>query len=256
MKLAITGKGGAGKTTFTVFLSLILSSHKKRVTVIDGDSTMNLPLAFGLSEEKIDKIVPISKMDELIEERTGAKPGVPGSFFKMNPKVNDLPDKFAVNVGDGGYVRLLTMGTIAKAGGGCACSENVFLRAFLSHLFFTDEILILDMEAGIEHLGRGTIENVDTVLAVTEPDSCSIDVSKKIFNMSKDLGIKKLKIVGNKMAGEEDEKFLKEHFAPDDIIGTIPFDLGLRRGRGRGRPSVDTIPAIIRERIEGVIDGL
>jgi len=252
MKLAITGKGGAGKTTFTVFLSLFLAEFKKKVTVIDGDSTMNLPVAFGLPVDVIKAVTPLSEMDKLIEERTGAKPGVPGSFFKMNPKVDDISDKFALHVGDA--IRLLVMGTIAKAGGGCACSENVFLRAFLTHLFIADEILILDMEAGIEHLGRGTIENVDTVLAIAEPDPCSIDVAQKILGMSRDLGIKNLKVIGSKVGSAEDKSYLKDCFPEDSIIGMVPFEPGLRR---RGVvPSFAGIPESIRNEFAVIVKNL
>ncbi len=259
MKIAVTGKGGAGKTTFSVFLSLFMSAEKK-VTVIDGDSTMNLPVAFGLPPEKIKAITPLSEMSELIQERTGAKPGVPGSFFKMNPVVDDLPDKIGISLQSAtdklNDIRLIVMGTIAKAGGGCACSENVLLRAFLSNLFFgVDDILILDMEAGLEHLGRSTIENVDAVLAVTEPDSCSIDVAKRVLAMSEDLGIKHLKIVANKIASDDDEAFLREHFSSEDILGSLPFDSTLRR-RSQGLVSFDDIPKGILSGLENIKNAL
>lgn len=194
MKIAVTGKGGVGKTTLTALLAS-LWAEEKQVTVVDADPSMNLALALGVPGQIREKIVPLSEMKELIEERTGSSGS--GGFFKLNPKVDDLSARLAISHGK---MRLIVMGTIKEGGGGCACAENVLLKAFLSHLFLEpEEVLIVDMEAGLEPLGRRTVQSVDALLVVVEPGQRSIEVGQRIKKMASDIGLNRVFFVVNKV---------------------------------------------------------
>ncbi len=151
MKIAISGKGGVGKTTFAALLIKNLSEMGHKVLAIDADPDANLATALGI--DHAEKIVPISEMKDLVEERTGAKPGSIGQMFKLNPKVDDLPDALSYKL-DG--IKFMRLGGITKGGGGCICPESTLLKALVTHLvLLRDEDLVMDMEAGIEHLGQG-----------------------------------------------------------------------------------------------------
>jgi len=147
--------------------------------------------------------------------------------FKMNPRVDDIPDEYSISENN---IKLITMGAIKKAKGGCTCPENVFLREVVNHIFTErDEIVIMDMEAGIEHLERGTAEGVDAVLIVSEPSRLSIDTSKRINRLTKELNIKKIFSVGNKISGDDEEIFIREHFREVPHISFIPYSSDLRK---------------------------
>src|SRR3972149_10708751 len=167
MKLAVTGKGGVGKTTVVAGLARVLAERGQKVLAIDADPASNLALALGFSKNQ--RLTPIAEMKELIEERTEAKPGSMGGFFKLNPRVDDLPDKYSL-LKDG--IRLMVMGTVQKGGGGCVCPENVMVRTLVAHLLLgRDEVVILDMEAGGEHLGRGAGRGGENIFFVVR-DGC------------------------------------------------------------------------------------
>lgn len=167
MKIAITGKGGVGKTTLSAVLSYLFASEGKKVIAVDADPDANLAQALGIKQSDIDKIRPIADIGELVEERTGVKPGSMGSVFKLNPKVDDLPEGLGFKVNG---ITLLVMGKAKTASSGCYCPENVLLRRLLKHLVVErDEVVVVDMEAGIEHLTRGTAEAVDAFIVVVEP---------------------------------------------------------------------------------------
>ena len=223
MKLAITGKGGVGKTTLTSLLIQQFSKNGKKVIAVDADPDANLASALGFTD--IDKITPISEMASLIEERTGAKPGASGSFFKINPKVDDLPEKLWLEKEN---TRLMVLGTIKKGGSGCICPESALLKTLISHLVtYRDEIIIMDMEAGIEHIGRGTAFSVDRFIVVVEPGRRSIETALHIEELCEGVGIKKISIVGSKTRGPEDENFIREQLKGKDILGFIPYDQAL-----------------------------
>ncbi len=154
MKLAVSGKGGVGKTTLVALLSRYLVAKGKEVIAVDADPDANLASALGLAHIPI---TPISQMKEFIEERTGSKGGY-GSYFKINPEVGDLPERFSI-VDNG--LRLMVMGGVPSGGSGCICPESAMLRALMTHLLLhRDQFVLLDMEAGIEHLGRATARAV------------------------------------------------------------------------------------------------
>jgi len=220
MKLAISGKGGVGKTTFSALLIRTFNELGKHVLAIDADPDANLAAAIGIPDA--DKITPISEMKDLIFERTEARPGSMGGFFKLNPKVDDLPDKLSAKLYN---IKLMRLGGIQKGGGGCLCPESTLLRALMTHIVLArDEVVVMDMEAGIEHLGRATASSVDKLIVVVEPGRRSIDTAGHIHKLASEIGLKNIAVVGNKIRGQKDEAFLQKHLNDFEIIGFIPYD--------------------------------
>lgn len=223
MKLAITGKGGVGKTTLAAGLALAFSQEEKRVIAIDADPDSNLAATLGFPEP--EKIVPLVELKELIAERTGVEPGTVGGYFKLNPRVDDIPDRFSR---EHKGIKVLLMGRVKKGGSGCFCPENAFLKAVLSHLFFTrEDVVILDMEAGIEHLGRGTAEGVDGLIVVVEPSMRSMETAARIKSLAKDLKIDRVFLVGNKVRSDEDIDFIRKNVSNFEILGFIWYNNAL-----------------------------
>ena len=248
MKIAITGKGGVGKTTLSALLSFRISAKGQRVIAVDADPDSNLASALGFSDA--EKIIPISEMGPLIEERTGAKPGSSGSFFKINPKVDDLPDKLSLQKDN---IRLMVMGTVKKGGAGCVCPESVLLKTLITHLvLFQDDVVIMDMEAGIEHLGRGTATGVDMLIVVIEPGQRSIETAKKINSLANDLKLKRVAVVGNKIRKSSDEDFIRENVDGIEVLGFLPFDENLIESDMKGIPAL----SLFSERIEQMLENI
>lgn len=222
MKLAITGKGGVGKTTLSSVLCYLYRDEGKRVIAVDADPDANLAGALGIPKEEAQRIRPIAELTDLIAERTGARPGQMGGVFRLNPKVDDIPEEVGYRH-DG--IILITIGKSKEAASGCYCPENVFLRRLLKHLILErDEIVIVDMEAGIEHLTRGTAEGVDAFIVVVEPGSRSIQTALTVKEMAKALGIKRVFVVGNKVRDQADRDFIKNNIQDMELIGFIGFN--------------------------------
>lgn len=227
MKIAITGKGGSGKTALAAGLSILFSQHKQ-VIAVDCDPDMNLGYALGFPHP--EKITPITEMKALIAERTESGQEGSGGYFKLNPKVDDIPDKFCPEQKN---IRLMVMGRVDKAGGGCLCPENTFIKSLLSHLVISrDDVVILDMVAGTEHIGRGTANSMEAFLIVAEPTQLGVSTGLHIKSLAKGLGIKKIFFVGNKINTQEDTDFLRETLK-EDLIGNISFNKNLQNERGR-----------------------
>ena len=220
MKIAVSGKGGVGKTTFSALLIRIFNEQGRRVLAIDADPDANLAAALGI--DNADKITPISEMKSLIFERTEAKPGSIGGFFKLNPKVDDLPDALSIKFDN---IKLMRLGGIKKGGSGCICPESTLLKVLVSHVVLArDEVVVMDMEAGIEHLGRATAQAVDMLIVVVEPGRRSIDTAFHIEKLASEIGLKNIVLAGNKIRGKKDKDFLKAHLPGYRFLGFIPYD--------------------------------
>lgn len=238
MKVAITGKGGVGKTTLSSTLARLYADEGRVVLAADVDPDANLGLALGLSQQEVDEIIPISKMRTLVEERTGADPS--NKFYKLNPYVADIPEKFAKEVNG---VRLLVMGTVDVGGSGCVCPEHVMLKAILSSLTYRkDDVVIMDMEAGLEHLGRGTASNMDQFIVVIEPGSRSVQTYHNVKRLAKDLGVKQVRVVANKIRDGADEEFIRQSIPAEDLLGFIHYNPEIMDADRQGNPPTISAP--------------
>jgi CO dehydrogenase maturation factor len=236
MKLAISGKGGVGKTTFASLLIRTLDENGKHVLAIDADPDANLAAALGI--EGADKIIPIAEMKDLIFERTEAKPGTVGGFFKLNPKVDDLPEALSARLGN---IKLMLLGGVQKGGSGCICPESTLLRALVTHVVLArDEVVVMDMEAGIEHLGRATARAVDKLIVVVEPGRRSLDTAGHIRQLAAEIGVTNIGVVGNKIRGQKDQDFLEKNLPDFDFLGFIPYDSDLIEADLEGISPYDT----------------
>ncbi len=251
MKIAVSGKGGVGKTTFSSLLIRALNDMNKHVLAIDADPDANLAAAIGIQDA--DKIVPISEMKELIYERTEAKPGSIGGFFKLNPKVDDLPDALSARFEN---IKMMRLGGIKKGGTGCICPESTLLKVLVMHIVLArDEVVVMDMEAGIEHLGRGTARAVDRLLVVVEPGRRSIETAGHIRQLASEIGLTRIALVGNKIRNDSDKHFLQTHLPDFEFLGFLPYDDLLIEADLNGKSPYDTESAS-KERIREMVQSL
>jgi CO dehydrogenase maturation factor len=225
VKIAITGKGGVGKSSLAALAARVIREAGDPVVVIDADPDMNMATLLGVPADRA--VTPIIALKELIAERTGTKVGEPAPFFTMNPKVDDIPEKYWIDVQG---IKLLAMGTIQRGGGGCACPENAFLKSLLGHLMIARrEWVILDMEAGIEHLGRGTALGVDSMVVVVEPSRTSLETAFRIRKLAEDLRIHQVQVVGNKVRNSAEERFIRDNAQGLPVLGMIGLSEDIRR---------------------------
>ncbi|MEW6033457.1 MAG: carbon monoxide dehydrogenase accessory protein CooC [Chloroflexota bacterium] len=245
MKLAITGKGGVGKTTVSSLLARVFAAEGRTVLAIDANPDANLAAALGIPQDEASRIVPIAEMKELIEERTGAKPGTFGGYFKVNPRVDDIPERFAARVDN---VRLIVMGTVKKGGAGCVCPESAVLRSLVSHLFLgRSDVVIMDMDAGVEHLGRGTARGIDAFIAVVEPGQRSIQTAHAVRRLARDLGVDRFYVVGSKVRNEADREFIARSMSGSRVIGFISYHPEVAEADRQGKGVYDAAPAAVEE---------
>ena len=247
MKIAVSGKGGVGKTTFSALLIRTLDKNGKHVLAIDADPDANLAAALGIADA--DKIVPIADMKSLIFERTEAKPGSIGGFFKLNPKVDDLPDALSVRLNQ---IKLMRLGGVKKGGAGCICPESTLLKSLVTHVVLSrDEVVVMDMEAGIEHLGRGTAKAVNRLIVVVEPGRRSIETAGNIRKLASEIGLDRITLIGNKIRNHSDEAYLREHLPGFEFLGFLPYDDALIEADLKGISPYD-IPSSATEIIENI----
>jgi len=242
MKLAITGKGGVGKTTLTALLAQVYADQGREVLAVDADPSPCLAGALGFPDDLREQLHPIAEMDDLIYERTGAKKGQVGGFFTINPRVDDIPERFSV-VHRG--VRLLESGSVELGGSGCICPEAAILKTLFTHLLFReDDVLLLDMYAGVEHLGRATVDFVDAMIVVVEPTRRSLGTAAQIKKLANDIGLKRLYLVGNKVRNEEEKTFLEAETPGLPVLGFLTADLKVQEADRLGIPVYDHVPAL------------
>lgn len=253
MKLAISGKGGVGKTTLAALLAQTLADAGRQVLAVDADPAPCLAGALGFPPDLRARLQPISEMDALIEERTGAKPGTVGGFFTLNPRVDDIPEQFSV-LHRG--VRLLEMGSVDVGGRGCICPESAMLKTLFTHLLFRrDDVLILDMYAGVEHLGRATVDFVDAMLVVVEPTRRSLGTAAQIKRLAHDIGLDRLWLVGNKVRDEGEQAFLERESPDIPLLGVLPASAAVLEADRLGLSVYDHVPAL-RLAAEAIAAGL
>ena len=252
MKIAVTGKGGVGKTTFAATLARLYADEGRKVLAADVDPDANLGLALGFSEEVLDSIVPISRMRKLVEERTGAN--AENQFYKLSPKVDDIPDTYG-KICNG--VKLLVLGTVETGGSGCVCPEHVMLKRIINNMVLhRDDVVIMDMEAGLEHLGRGTTESMDQFIVVIEPGARSVQTYKNVKRLAHDLGVEKVHVVANKVRNEEDEAFIRAKIPAEDLLGLIHYNTEVIDADRKGCSPYDFSRSAVEEikRIKEKID--
>lgn len=230
MKIAISGKGGAGKTLLASSLARIFADEGYQVIAVDADPDSNLGASLGLPESA--EITPLSEMKDLISERTQS--GL-GPYFKLNPKVDDIPQRFCLRQGN---ISLLVMGPVRRGGSGCYCPENAFLNSLISHLLMVrNEVVVMDMPAGIEHLSRGTAKGVDWLLIVVEPSRASIATASRIQALARDLCVPNVSAVGNKIQSPDEVALLTSLLPGLNIMGFIPFAPEIAKAELSGRPA-------------------
>lgn len=231
-----------------------MAQQDKKVLTVDADPDANLASALGISEEKQRTIIPISRQVALIEERTGAKAKQYGQIFKLNPEVSDIAEKYATFHND---VALLVLGAIEGGGSGCACPESTLIRALVADLvLYKDDALVMDMEAGIEHLGRGTARGVDTMIIVLEPGQRSIDSTHRVIRIAGEIGLKNIQLVANKIYEQEDQKFIRDAFPNYELLGVIPYSEQFRQSDRNGQSVLDNLDSMLLKNFENILKKL
>ena len=241
MKFAVAGKGGVGKTFISGTLARLFARDGYNVLAVDADPNINLASTLGVPRDVAEKIVPLSENDSLVEERTGVAPGRSyGSMFRMTPTVGDIVEKFGVVGPDG--VQLLVMGTVKGGDTGCMCPANALLRVLIQHLLIQRrDVVIMDMVAGLEHLGRGTARRVDAMLAVVEPRMKSVDTIRRILKLAAEIEVREVLAVGNKIGGERERVFVEERMREVGVpvAAHIPYDPAVAEADMLGEAPLD-----------------
>lgn len=238
-KIAVTGKGGVGKSTITAALALLTARNGNRVLAIDADPDANLASALGIPIESQKHIVTIARHKKLIEDRTGAKVQQYGQIFKLNPEVADIADTYAYHHRG---IDLVVLGAIQSGGSGCACPENVLLQALVQDLVLhRGETLFMDMEPGIEHLGRATARGVTSFIVVVEPGARSIESYKRIAAFASDIGIRNIRVIANKIRSLSDEDLISRELDANEIIGIIPYSEAILGNDRDGKSAIDNL---------------
>lgn len=254
-KIAIGGKGGVGKTTVCAILAQLLAQDGLEVIAVDADPDTNLCNAFGVPFEKSP--TPLIKMKSLIGERTGTGREATGAYFKLNPEVSDLPDEYSIDVGSlladknelaGGNLKLLVLGGITRAGTGCACSEGTFLKALLSHTILRrQEVILVDLDAGVECMGRASIQGIDILITVVEPGSRSIETALNITQMAKQLGVKHIAAILNKVTNAHQFNDVKSQLKDITILADISYSNQIQQADLQRKSAYQACPELVEK---------
>ena len=224
LKIAIGGKGGVGKTTVCAIWAQLFAKNGFDVLVIDADPNTTLASAFGVASEQCPE--PLTRMKQLIAERTGTGKDAVGTYFRLNPKVSDLPEKYSLKVNG---LKLLVLGAITQGGAGCACPEGAFLKALLTHTILQrQELVLVDLAAGVEFLGRASVQGIDAFISVVEPGSRSIETANNINKMAKDLGIDFVGTIVNKITEPAQAEIIKSQLKDTTLLGTLGYSRSLQ----------------------------
>ena len=243
MKIAISGKGGVGKTTVCAILAELFGRDGLDVLALDADSDSNLAAALGIKPENCPQ--PLIEMKDLIKERTGAEPGALGQYFKLNPKVSDLPDEYSYKAKG---IKLLVLGGIEIAGAGCACPESAFLKALLTHTILQRrEMVLVDMPAGVEFMGRACVQGIDALLVVIEPGSRSIATALNIAHMAREMRIPKVAAFVNKVTNDAQIDEIKSQIPDITILGSFRYDPSLQMADLRRTAAIDASQELVTE---------
>lgn len=252
MKIAISGKGGVGKTTLAGVMARLMADEGKKVLAIDADMDANLASAIGIPAQELSGLTPLAQKTSLVEERTSSKKGTFGGMFKLNPRVDDIPDEYSVTHRG---VKLLVLGGVLSGGSGCFCPENVLLKNLISHLFVArEETVIVDMEAGLEHLSRGSTAYMDVFIVVVEPGLRSFGTARQIKRLANELGVANIHVVGNKVASDRDRRIIEENVGQEfEILGYLSFNPKILEADRLGASPYD-LDDEIREEVKVIAD--
>ena len=251
IKLAIGGKGGVGKTTLAACLAHLYLGRGYEVVAIDADPDSNLAGRLGHPEP--ERLVTVSSLKSLIRERTGAGKEGYGALLKLNPDVSDVVDTYGTEIGG---VQFLALGTFTKGGTGCACPESAFLRSLMNHVVLhRNQVAILDMEAGIEHLGRSTVAGVDALLVVVEPSLASVQTARVTRGLAQDIGLKRVGVVVNKVRGEAQLQRVQDMLGDMALLGWLGYDAGVQEADLSGQVAFEVAPKLVRQ-VDQTIDHL
>ncbi len=256
MKIAISGKGGVGKTTVTAVWGRLFAGEGRQVFLVDADPDANLASAVGVPAARLP--APLASLKDLIRERTGADPDHVGQYFRLNPHVADLPEAYGVSVAG---MRLLVLGGIRGGGQGCACPQGTFLKAMMRHLMLERrEVLLVDMEAGLEFLGRASVLGTDALVAVVEPGQRSLETAHAIARMGREIGVGRLAALLNKVTDEAQVETVRRHLPEGmPLLGRVPYSLALGQADLEGRsilgvdPKVEAALAEAKRNLEAMV---
>ncbi len=243
MKIAIGGKGGVGKTTVCSVWAQLFAGEGHDVLAIDADPSLSLGAAFGLPARQRPR--PLIEMRDLIAERTGTKPGALGTYFKLNPHVGDLPEEHWLKVSN---VKLLVLGAVTRAGGGCACPEGAFLKALLTHTILQrDELVLVDLAAGVEFMGRASVQGIDAFVVVVEPGSRSIETARNIAAMARDLGIASVGAIANKITDPAQIDVIRAELDGIPLLGSLAYSKSVQEADLKRAPVMQADEALVQE---------
>jgi CO dehydrogenase maturation factor len=253
MKIAVTGKGGVGKTTLASLLAYAFAGEGRQVLAIDADPAPSLGAALGFPEELLRELRPIAEMKEFIAERTGQNPDETGGYVRLNPRVDDIPERFSA---EHRGIRLLQLGAVERGGSGCICGRSALLKALIGHVLLDPgQVVLLDFYAGVEHLGRATADSVDAMLVLVEPTVRSLAIAAQIRDLARDIHLDRLFLVGSKTAGQADRDFITARSPDLPVLGFLSFDPEVRESDRAGLAAYD-LSARLAGETRAILDAL